>query len=65
VYRQNEKLLGFAAGTDLEFVPMSDTQFVMLCDQGSCDEVPVEFRSQPDRSVLFVWNDVAYGRKNP
>ncbi len=65
VYRKNEKLLGFAAGTDVEFVPMSDTQFVMLCDQGSCDEAPVEFRLQPDNSVLFVWNDAPYGRKNP
>ena len=65
VYRENEKLLGFAAGTEVEFVPMSDTQFVMLCDQGSCDEARVEFRRQPDNSVVFLWQDDPYGRKNP
>ncbi len=63
VYRQSEKLFGFAAGTEVEFVPMSDTQFVILCDQGSCDEVPVEFRVQPDGSVIFLWQGEPYGRK--
>jgi CubicO group peptidase (beta-lactamase class C family) len=65
VYREGDKLRGFAAGTDVEFVPMTDTQFVMLCDQGSCDEVPVEFRPQPDGSVTFLWTGAPYARKAP
>jgi hypothetical protein len=63
VYRQDDQLVGFGAGTDLEFVPLSDSRFIMLCDQGSCDEAPVEFKTQPDGTVVFLWNGEPYGRK--
>jgi CubicO group peptidase (beta-lactamase class C family) len=54
VYRDGGKLLGSVASIHLEFVPQSDTSFVMLsADLSALDEVPAEFQHQPDGSVIF------------
>ena len=54
VYRDGDKLLGSVAGVSLEFVPQSDTSFMMLSsDLSALDEVPAEFQPQADGSVIL------------
>jgi len=38
----------------LEFVPLSDSQFVMLSDVSTLDEVLVEFERRADASIVLV-----------
>ena len=38
----------------MEFVPVSDTRFVMLSDVSTLDEVSVEFERQADASVVLM-----------
>lgn len=54
VYREGDRLLGEGGGLTMEFVPMSDTQFIMLSDVSTLDEVVVDFERQPDASVVLV-----------
>lgn len=54
VYREGDRLLGEGGGLTMEFVPVSDTQFVMLSDVSTLDEVSVEFESQADAGVVLV-----------
>ena len=53
VYREDDKLLGFVAGVNLEFIQLSDTTFIMLSNLSALDEVPAEFQRQPDGSVVL------------
>jgi CubicO group peptidase (beta-lactamase class C family) len=64
VYRDADKLLGAAPGITIEFVPLSDTTFVMLSDIGALDEQTAEFRRQPDGSIAFLIHDQPFGMKN-
>ncbi len=54
VYREGDRLLGEGGGLTMEFVPVSDTQFVMLSDVSTLDEVLVEFERHADASVVLV-----------
>jgi CubicO group peptidase (beta-lactamase class C family) len=63
VYRDADKLLGAAPGITIEFVPLSDTTFVMLSDIGALDEEPAEFRRQADGSTLFLLHGQPFGVK--
>jgi hypothetical protein len=63
VYRDADKLLGAAPGITIEFVPLSDTTFVMLSDIGALDEEPAEFRRQADGSVVFLFHGQPFGVK--
>jgi CubicO group peptidase (beta-lactamase class C family) len=63
VYRDGDKLLGTAAGVTIEFVPQSDTEFIMLSDIGALDEQPAEFRRQPDGTVMFLFHGQPFGVK--
>jgi len=51
ISREGDRLFGSAVGLPFEFVPPSDTQFVMLA-VGALDEELVEFVKQADRSVI-------------
>jgi CubicO group peptidase (beta-lactamase class C family) len=53
VYREDDKLLGFVAGVNLEFIQLSDTTFIMLSNLSALDEVPAEFQRQPNGSVAL------------
>ena len=59
----NTKESVIAAGLTIEFVPQSDTTFVMLSDLGALDEQPVEFRAQADGSVAFLLQGQPLGVK--
>jgi hypothetical protein len=63
VYRDADKLLGAAPGITIEFVPLSDTTFVMLSDIGALDEETAEFRRQADGSVVFLFHGQPFGVK--
>ena len=63
VYRDADKLLGAAPGITIEFVPLSDTTFVMLSDIGALDEEPAEFRREADGSVVFLFHGQPFGVK--
>jgi len=54
VYREGDRLLGEGGGLTMEFIPVSDTQFVMLSDVSTLDEVSVEFERRADASVVLV-----------
>ncbi len=54
VYREGDRLLGEGVGLTLEFVPLSDSQFVMLSDVSTLDEVAVEFERHADASVVLL-----------
>ena len=54
MYREGDRLLGEGGGLTMEFVPLSDTQFVMLSDVSTLDEEAVEFERQADGSVVLV-----------
>ena len=62
VYREGERLLGLSADVPIEFVPQSDSQFVMLA-VGALDEAPVEFTEQPDGTVVILWQGQPLGVK--
>jgi CubicO group peptidase (beta-lactamase class C family) len=53
VYREDDKLLGFVADVNLEFIQLSDTTFIMLSNLSALDEVPAEFQRQADGSVVL------------
>lgn len=46
-------MLGLVAGGNIEFVPLSDTQFIMLSDLSALDEASAEFQRQPDGSFVL------------
>jgi CubicO group peptidase (beta-lactamase class C family) len=53
LFRDGDKLVGLAAGINIEFVPLSDTRFIMLSDLSALDEVLAEFQRQPDGSFVL------------
>ena len=54
VYREGDSLLAAIFGGSLEFVPQSDTTFIMLSGEFSAlDEVVAEFQRQADGSVVL------------
>ena len=63
IHRDADKLLGAAPGITIEFVPLSDTTFVMLSDIGALDEELAEFRRQADGSTLFLFHGQPFGVK--
>jgi hypothetical protein len=63
VYREGDRLLGTGAGFTIEFVPLSDTEFVMLSELGALDEVPAEFQREADGSVVFLFHGQPFGVK--
>jgi hypothetical protein len=54
VYGEGDRLVSVGDGVELEFVPLSDTQFVMLSDVSTLDEKSVEFQCQPNGSVVLL-----------
>ena len=62
VYREGDQLVGVTAGVALEFVPQSDTRFVLLA-VGHLDESPVEFVKNADGSVTFLFHGQPAGIK--
>ena len=54
VYREGDRLLGETGGLTMEFVAISDTQFVLLSDVSTLDEASVEFERHADASVVLV-----------
>jgi CubicO group peptidase (beta-lactamase class C family) len=63
VYRDGDRLLGEGPGFTIEFVPLSDTQFVMLSGLGALDEVPAEFQRQADGSVILMFQGQPFAVK--
>jgi CubicO group peptidase (beta-lactamase class C family) len=63
VYRDGDRLLGEGPGFTIEFVPLSDTQFVMLSGLGALDEAPAEFQRQPDGSVVLLFHGQPFALK--
>jgi CubicO group peptidase (beta-lactamase class C family) len=53
IVQQGEKLVGTIAGQGLEFVPLSDTTFVLLSDFSSIDEMPAAFAVLADGTVAL------------
>jgi CubicO group peptidase (beta-lactamase class C family) len=62
VYREGDRLLGSAPGVSIEFVPQSDTTFIMLAI-AAIDEAPVEFVRQADGSVILAFQGRPLGIK--
>jgi len=54
---------GAAPGISIEFVPLSDTTFVMLSNFGALDEESAEFEPQADGSVVFIFHGQPFGVK--
>jgi CubicO group peptidase (beta-lactamase class C family) len=63
VYREGDRLLGEGPGFTIEFVPLSDTRFVMLSGLGALDEAPAEFQRQADGSIIFLFHGQPFAVK--
>ena len=63
LFRDGDRLLGSVAGVNLEFVPQSDTTFIMLSDLPALDEVLAEFQRRPDGSTVFEFLGRPFGVK--
>ena len=62
IYQEGDKLLGLGGGIGIEFVPQSDTTFVMLT-AGALDEAPIDFVTHADGRVMLVFNGQPIGIK--
>jgi CubicO group peptidase (beta-lactamase class C family) len=62
VYREGDRLLGSAPGVSIEFVPQSDTTFIMLAI-AAIDEAPVEFVKHADGSLILAFQGQPLGIK--
>jgi hypothetical protein len=58
-----DRLLSAGGGVTIEFVPQSDTQFVMLSEASALDEEPVEFQRQADGTVVLLFHGRPFGLK--
>ena len=64
VYREGDSLLATIFGGSLEFVPQSDTTFIMLSGEFSAlDEVAAEFQRQADGTVVCIHGPPVRGQK--
>jgi CubicO group peptidase (beta-lactamase class C family) len=64
VYREGDALLATVLGGSLEFLPQSDTTFIMLSGEFSAlDEVAAEFQRQADGSVVLQFMDRPFAVK--
>jgi hypothetical protein len=63
IFRDGDTLRGAMNVADFELFPLSDTSFVILADLPGLDEVPVEFRRQPDGGVGLLLQGQPFGLK--
>jgi CubicO group peptidase (beta-lactamase class C family) len=62
IYCEGDRLLGLAQDISIEFVPQSDTTFIVLA-VGALDEAPVEFVKHADGRVTLVFSGRPLGSK--
>ena len=63
VYREQDQLHVSGGGAVFDLVPLSDTAFILLGDDTAFDEVPAEFRRDPNGSMGFYLGGARFGSK--
>jgi CubicO group peptidase (beta-lactamase class C family) len=63
VYREQDQLHLSSGGAVFDLVPLSDTAFILLGDDTAFDEVPAEFRRDPNGGMGFYLGSARFGLK--
>jgi hypothetical protein len=63
VYGEQEELHVLSGGSVFDLVPLSDTAFILLGDDAAFDEIPAEFRRDPNGSIGFYLSGARFGVK--
>jgi CubicO group peptidase (beta-lactamase class C family) len=63
VYREQNQLHLSSGGSVFDLVPLSETAFILLGDETAFDEMPAEFRRDPNGSMGFYLGGARFGLK--